>query len=178
MQVTIAEWTRRRPFRASARNGHRRVPSAGGHYVRHLGLTNHARDVVLINQWKRKLNDNLETGPYGVKKGVISAAKWTFSNISKYLGYMILSDFSYVQYACGCIYELHFGENCMAKNGWFGIYRSETAKMAKIETFPDISQNEEIRSSWFSELGTQMVPCWLCCCSLLLLHSLSAMMYI
>ena len=28
----------------------RRVPSAGGHCVRHLGLTNHARDVVLINQ--------------------------------------------------------------------------------------------------------------------------------
>ena len=54
-------------------------------------------------------------------------------------------------------YEIQFGENCMAKNGWFGIYRSETAKMAKIETFPDISQNEEIRSSWFSELGTQIV---------------------
>ena len=70
---------------------------------------------------------------------------------------MIISDFSYVWYACGCIYELQFGENCMAKNGWFGIYRSETAKMAKIETFPDISQNEEIRSSWFSELGTQIV---------------------
>ena len=30
-------------------------------------------------------------------------------------------------------------------------------KMVKIETFPDISQNEEIRSSWFSELGTQIV---------------------
>ena len=41
---------------------------------------------------------------------------------------MIKSDFLYVWYACGCIYELQFGENCMAKNGWFGIYRSETAK--------------------------------------------------
>ena len=70
---------------------------------------------------------------------------------------MIISDFSYIWYAFGGIYELHFVENCMAKNGWFGIYRSETAKMAKIETFPDISQNEEIRSSWFSELGTQIV---------------------
>ena len=60
MQVTIAEWTRRRPFRASTRNGHRRVLSAAGLYV---GLTNHATDVVLINQWKCKLNDNLETVP-------------------------------------------------------------------------------------------------------------------
>ena len=64
MQVTIAERTRRRPFRASARNGHRRVPSAGDLYERHVGLTNHARDDVLINQLKGKLNDNLETGPY------------------------------------------------------------------------------------------------------------------
>ena len=53
MQVTIAY----------ARNGHRRVPSAGGHYVRHLGLTNLARDDVLINQSKSKISNNLETVP-------------------------------------------------------------------------------------------------------------------
>ena len=29
--------------------------------------------------------------------------------------------------------------------------------MAKIETFLDISRNEEIRALWFSELSTQMV---------------------
>ena len=68
MQVTIAEWTRQHPFRASAQNGHRRVPSAGGYYEWHLGLTNHARDVVLINQSKCNLNDNLETAPNGIFK--------------------------------------------------------------------------------------------------------------
>ena len=31
--------------------------------MRHLGLTNHAIDVVLINQSKCKISDNLETGP-------------------------------------------------------------------------------------------------------------------
>ena len=66
MQVTIAERTRRCSFRASARNGHRRVPSAGGLYERHVGLTNHARDDVLINQSEGKLSDNLETGPNNV----------------------------------------------------------------------------------------------------------------
>ena len=34
-----------------------------GYYVRHIELTNHARDVVLINQSKCKLNDDLETAP-------------------------------------------------------------------------------------------------------------------
>ena len=63
MQVTIAEWTRRHPFRASARNGYRRIPSAGGYYGRHWGLANHAWDDVLVNQWKGKISDNLGTGP-------------------------------------------------------------------------------------------------------------------
>ena len=62
--MNIAEWTHRCPFRTSARNGQRRVPSAGGHYVRYLGSTNHARDDVVINQWKGKIRDNLETVPY------------------------------------------------------------------------------------------------------------------
>ena len=61
MQVAIAEWTRRHPFRASARNWHRRVPSAGGHYGRRWGLTNRAKDDILINQWKGKISVNLET---------------------------------------------------------------------------------------------------------------------
>ena len=78
MQVTIAEWTRRRPFRATARNGHRRVPSAGGYYGRHLGFTNHAGDVVLINQSKRKLNDNLETAPNVILK-VHTTLLWFFA---------------------------------------------------------------------------------------------------
>ena len=61
--MTIAEWTRRCPFRASTRNGHRRVPSVGAHYGRHWGLTNHARDDVLMNQCKYKISDNLEKVP-------------------------------------------------------------------------------------------------------------------
>jgi len=83
MQVTIAEWTRRYPFRASARNGHRRVPSAGGLYERHVGLTNHARGVVLINQSKCKISDNLETAPYMYD---ISSKVYMFRNLSSLVG--------------------------------------------------------------------------------------------
>jgi len=54
----------RSPFCVPARNGHRRVPSAGCHYGRYVGLTNHARDDVLINQCEGKISDNLETVPY------------------------------------------------------------------------------------------------------------------
>ena len=36
---------------------------AGGQYGRHWGLTNHARDDVLINELNGKLNDNLDTDP-------------------------------------------------------------------------------------------------------------------
>ena len=39
------------------------IASAWGHYGRYLGLPNHGRDDVLINQWKGKLSDNLETTP-------------------------------------------------------------------------------------------------------------------
>ena len=47
----------------------------------------------------------------------------------KWLGYMIISDSSNVWYACGGIYELKIGENCMSKK-WM-VYNLQIRKGAK-----------------------------------------------
>ena len=62
---------------------------------------------------------------------------------------------------CGMHVDAYMNYNMM-KTAWqkmdgSGFTGPKQLKMVKIETFPDISQNEEIRSSWFSELGTQIV---------------------
>ena len=44
----------------------------------------------------------------------------------------------------------------------FQTYRSEMLKMAKIESFRDISRNVEIRAIWFSELRTVVILALFC----------------
>ena len=133
MQVTIAEWTRRRPFRASALNGHRRVPSAGGHYGRHLGLTNHTRDTLLINQWNSKINDNLETVPN------------IFTGSKENIRWIILCDFS----------------NVVRKSGQSGQFsRSDRTEIAVSEIMDNWRESDKLiwvvkQIRW--ELDTQIV---------------------
>ena len=62
---------------------------------------------------------------------------------------------------CGMHVDAYMNYN-LVKTAWrkmdgSGFTGLKQLKMVKIETFPDISQNEEIMSSWFSELGTQIV---------------------
>ena len=62
------------------------------------------------------------------------------------------------------------------KTGRFLIYRSGKAKkkMAKIETFRDISRNVDIIAIWFSELRTVVIValvCWIPCVQSFSFHS-------
>ena len=100
MQVTIAEWTRRHPFRTSTRNGHRWVSSDGAH-GRHWDLTNDAIDDVMINQWKGKLSDNLETARK--EKG----KKWYI--LRQYLHWVTLYSMI-VEHSVALNIKLHFTE--------------------------------------------------------------------
>ena len=76
---------------------------------------------------------------------------------------MIVSYSSDVWYACGGIYELQSSENCMSKKLDSSRFTGPKGlKMAKIETFRDISRNVEIKALWSSELRTVVIVASFC----------------